>query len=334
MLYRNLGNSSLSISVIGLGGLHIGVFLNEEEATELINAAFEHGIQFIDTAPMYGSGKSESMIGRAIKGRRQQFVLGSKVGLSPIINEQGQFGVKTVPLNEKTILNSVEASLRSLQTDYIDLLQLHAYDVTIPIEETLGTLEKLKSSGKVRAVGCSNYCREEMALACDAIDGCNVSSFASLQTHYNILERRFETDLRPYCLRYNIGVLCYRALARGILNYKYKIGEMIPDSSRAAISTRVRQLLNNEILELVKRLNNFAVQRSATVGHLALAWLLSRPTVSSVVLGIRNKTQLLENICAVECRLSHTDIQEIDRIITEAGMLQKVLTDPPTFLET
>lgn len=334
MLYRNLGNSNLSISVIGLGGLHLGVFLNEKEAAELINTAFEHGIQFIDTAPMYGSGKSESIIGRAIKGRRQQFVLGSKVGLLPIVNEQGQFGVKTVPLDEKTILSSVETSLRSLQTDYIDLLQLHAYDATVPIEETLVTLEKLKSSGKIRAFGCSNYHREEMELACNAINRCKVSPFASLQTHYNILERRFETDLRPYCSKHGIGVLCYRALSRGILNYKYKIGEAIPDSSRAAVSARVRQLLKNEILELVKRLNDFAAQRSTTAGNLALAWLLSRPTVSSAVLGIRNQAQLLENICAVEFRLSHSEIQEIDRIIAEAGMLQKALTDPPTFLET
>ena len=334
MLYRNLGNSQLSISVIGLGGLHIGVFLNEEEAADLINTAFEQGIQFIDTAPMYGSGHSESIIGRIIKGRREQFVLGSKVGLLPIVNNQGQFGVKTIPLDEKTILNSVEMSLKALQTDYIDLLQLHAYDETVPIEETLMALEKLKSSGKIRAFGCSNYHHQEMERACSALDQCKINSFSSLQTHYNILERRFETDLRPHCIKHNIGVLCYRALARGILNDKYKVGEAIPDNSRAAVSNRVRRLLNNEILELVKRLNDFAIQRSTTVGHLALAWLLSQPMVSSAVLGIRNKTQLFENVRAIEFQLSDTDQKEIDHIVADMGMLQKVLTDPSTFLET
>lgn len=334
MLYRTLGHSNLSVSVIGLGGLHFGVFLNEEEATELVNKAFENGIQFIDTAPMYGSGKSESMIGRIIKGRRHHFVLGSKVGLSPITNAQGQFGVKTVPLDEKTIIRSVESSLASLQTDYIDLLQLHAFDATVSMEETLFALGKLKSSGKIRAFGCSNYNREEMESACHALDKCRVSSFASLQTHYNMLERRFETDLRPHCVKREIGVLCYRALSRGILNYKYKPSEKIPENSRAAVSGRVRQLLNNELLNLVQRLNNFAQQKSMTAGNLALAWLLNQPTVSSAVLGIRNATQLLDNVRAVECQLPHSDMQEIDRIIAETGMLQKVLADPSTFLET
>ena len=334
MKYRKLGNSDLSVSVIGLGALHFGVFLNENEATELINTAFSHGIQFIDTAPMYGSGKSEAIIGRAIKGRRQQFVIGSKVGLVPIVNEQGQFGVKTVPLDEKMITSSVETSLKSLQTDYIDLLQLHAYDAAVPVEETLMTLEKLKSSGKIRAFGCSNYHREEMKLVCDAIVKCKVSHFSSLQTHYNLLERRFETDLRPHCIEHNMGVLCYRALSRGILNYKYKPGEAIPDNSRAAGSARVRQLLKEDVLELVKRLNNFAAQKSMTAGTLALAWLLSRSTVSSAVLGIRNTSQLLENISALDWQITDSDIQAIDEIITEAGMLKKVQTDPTTFLET
>lgn len=334
MLYRPLGNSDLSVSVIGLGALHFGVFLNEEEATQLINEAFEQGIQFIDSAPMYGSGKSESMIGRIIKGRRHHFVLGTKVGLSPIINEQGQFGVKTVPLDEKTIFRSVETSLMALQTDYIDLLQLHAYDATVPMEETLYALEKLKLSGKIRAFGCSNYNREEMQSACQALDQCKVSPFASLQTHYNMLERRFETDLRPYCMKRDMGVLCYRALSRGILNYKYKPGEEIPENSRAAVSGRVRQLLKNELLDLVQLLNDFAAQKSMTAGNLALAWLLNQPTVTSAVLGIRNSAQLLDNIRSVECRLSHAEMQEIDRNISEVGMLQKVLTDPSTFLET
>lgn len=334
MQYTNLGHSDLSISVIGFGALHVGVFLDEQEAADLINTAFEQGIQFIDTAPMYGSGKSETIIGKIIKERRQEFVIGSKVGLSPVTNEKGQFGVKTVPLDEKTILNSVETSLKDLQTDYIDLLQLHAYDSTVPIEETLSTLEKLKASGKIRAFGCSNYHREELEQACNSIHQHQMSPFASLQTHYNILERRFETDLRPYCLKHRMGVLCYRALARGILNYKYKIDRIIPIDSRAAISTRVRQLLKKEVLEVVKHLNDFALQRSMTSGMLALVWLLNQPAVSAAIVGVRNKTQLLENISSIKFRLSEDELKEIDKMISEDGMLKKVLTDPPTFLET
>lgn len=125
-----------------------------------------------------------------------------------------------------------------------------------------------------------------------------------------------------------------RALTRGILNYKYKPGEEIPENSRAAVSGRVRQLLKNDLLDLVQRLNDYAAQKSVTAGNLSLAWLLSQSTVSSAVLGIRNVTELLDNIQAVECQLSHADMQEIDGIIAEAGMLQKVLASPSTFLET
>lgn len=334
MLYRTLGSSDLSVSVIGLGALHVGVFLNETEAATLINTAFEHGIQFIDTAPMYGSGQSESIIGRIIKGRRSDFILGSKVGLSPITNAQGQFGVKTIPLDEKTIFHSVETSLTSLQTNYIDLLQLHAFDTTVPMEETLFALEKLKKSGKIRAFGCSNYNQSEMEIACRTIEQCNTSSFTSLQTHYNMLERRFETDLRPYCVKHNMGVLCYRALSRGILCNKYQLGKKIPDNSRAAISKRVSQLLEDTLLGLIQDLHDFAIQREMTAGNLALIWLLTQPNVSAAVLGIRNKLQLLDNIQAITKKLSQDDMQEIDEIIKKTGMLQKSLSDPPTFLET
>lgn len=334
MEYRKLGNCSPKPSVLGVGGLHFGNFCDQTTTTSIVNRGLELGINFIDTAPMYGDGFSEACIKSAIEGHRNDFLIATKIGLEPRTAVDGTFGVSVAPLDEKSIRSSIEKSLRALGTDYIDLYQAHAFDPSTPLEETMATLDALVKEGKVRFIGCSNYFPGELELSAAAAAEHNWTQFVSFQAHYNLIERRAEEELTPGCRALGVGIICNRALARGILSGQYKHDQPLPEGSRAVKSFRVRRWLSERTLLLVAALNEFARKRGHTVTELAIAWLLARPGVSVVLVGMRNLNHLETNVRATEWTLSDEDLAEIDEIIEKRGLISQVRAMPETFFET
>ena len=334
MEHRTLGKSSLKPSVLGLGGLHFGVFSDEKQANRIVRRALDLGINFIDTAPLYGNGRSESFIRQAIGGRRQEVILATKVGLEPRTTGEGMFGVAVAPLDRAAIRASLERSLRELGTDCIDLFQLHAFNPEYPPEETLSTLDQLVAEGKIRFTGCSNYDSGQLNLMMGVAEENGWAGFTSLQAHYNLIERRCEKEIVPACRARGIGVVCNRALARGVLTGKYKWNRPYPEGSRAQSSVRVRRCLAESTLGLVEKLDRFAQERGWTSTALAVAWLLAQPGVSVVLAGVRDVTQLEACIRATQWHLSREDLGEIDRLIGQTGLLPQLTAAPETFLET
>jgi aryl-alcohol dehydrogenase-like predicted oxidoreductase len=332
MEYRNLG--SLKASVLGIGGLHFGNFCDQATTTRIMRRGLELGVNFIDTATMYGNGRSEEYIRKAINGHRRDFLIATKVGLEPATTPDGKFGVTVSTLDEKSIRSSIEKSLRALGTDYIDLYQVHAFDPKTPVAETMGTLDALVKEGKIRFIGCSNYFPGELELMTAAAEEHNWTKFVSFQTHYNLIERRAEKELFPSCRNQGVGVICYRSLARGILSGQYEPNQPLPEGSRAAKSFRVRRWLSEPTMQLVAALNELAQKYGHTITELSIAWLLARPGVSVVLAGMRNLQQLETNARATEWKLSDDDMKQIDGIIEKLGMTSQVEAMPETFLET
>jgi aryl-alcohol dehydrogenase-like predicted oxidoreductase len=334
MLYRKLGASELEVSVIGLGALHFGSLLDERQSIDIINESIERGVNFIDTAPMYGQSLSEEIVGKALAGRRNKYIVGTKVGLVPIINSEGNFGVRPARLTKAEINKSVESSLERLQTDYIDLLQLHAFDSTTEPEETFQALDELVRGGKVRHIGVSNYDYDQLKIMVKANRSADFPRICSMQSHYNILERRLEDDIIPFCQENSISTICYRALGRGIITNKYARGVAPPPASRAASSPRIKKHLNDANFGILETLNTFLATRAdISISMLSIGWLLSRPSVASMVLGIRDVCQLSENIRALRCRMSDRDFEELDALLRASGYLDYVKSNPETFLE-
>lgn len=333
MQYRKLGNSSLKTSALGVGALHFGVFCDQEATTRIIQRALDLGMNFIDTAPMYGNANSESFVKNAIKGRRSEVIIGTKVGLEPHFLADGTFGVEVVALNKRNIRHSVEKSLSNLGTDYIDLYQIHAFDASTPVGETMEALEELIREGKIRFAGCSNYDDAELNDAVKAADRQKLVRLVSLQCHYNLIERRAEQAIVPTCIEKNCSIICYRALCRGILTGKYKYNQPFPEGSRAQISNRVRRWLSKETLLLTQAIENYAQKYSRTLSELAISWLLSRPGVATVLVGVRDIKQLEVCARATDWRLTKADLHEIDKTINELGMTSQVRSLPETFLE-
>lgn len=334
MKYRKLGQSSLIASVLGIGGLHFGVFCDQATTTRIIRRALDLGVNFIDTAPMYGHDHSETFIKNAIHSRRHEVLLSTKVGLEPRIAPDGTLGVSVVPLTRAHIRSSLENSLRALGTDYIDLYQVHAFDPQTPIEETMEALDALVREGKVRFIGCSNYNHAELELVWAAVARCGRTQFSSFQVHYNLIERSAEQSIIPACRALGVGTICNRALARGILTGKYKPNQPLPEGSRAVTSQRVRRWLSERTLRLVVALEEFARERGHTVTELAIAWLLRKPDVSVILAGMRNLDHLETNVRAIEWTLSDEDLIEIDDIIQNFGLMTEVEVMPETFFET
>lgn len=333
MHYGQLGTSSLQSSVLGIGGLHFGLFCDQADTTRIIYRALDLGINFIDTAPLYGQGHSETLIKNAIQGRRDKVLLSTKVGLEPHTAPDGTFGVSVTPLTQNHIRRSLEKSLIALGTDYIDLYQVHAFDPNTPIQETLETLTVLVREGKVRFVGCSNYDHMQLQEASAAATKLRSVQFVSCQVHYNLLERRAEQDIVPLCLAIGSGIICNRALARGILTGKYQVNQPLPVGSRAVTSFRVRRWLDESTLLIVEALGRFAREHGRTVTELAIAWLLARQAVSVVLVGVRNLDQLESCARAVEWLLSDDELFRVEEIVEQFDSASRVRAMPETFFE-
>ena len=333
MKYREISNTNLKVSVIGLGALHFGTFLTQKESRNIVHHALDAGINFIDTSPLYGQGQSESIVKNAVNSRRKDVFIATKAGLEAVIRSDGTFGVEVPLISKEYLRKSVEDSLRALGTDYIDLFQLHAFDHQTPFEETIGCLEQLVQEGKLRFIGCSNYNAAQLKTATSVITRNDFISLATAQCHYNLLERRAQHELLQICRSNRISIICNRALARGILTGKYKHGKPLPYGCRAAVSYRIKRCLSKKTLNLVEALKKFSSEYSRTVTELAIAWLLSYNDVSTVLVGVRDILQLDICLQSVGWTLQKEDMLIVDEIIERMGLKNQVDSFPENFLE-
>lgn len=309
MQYRQLGNSGVRVSVIGMGTNRFGNVIKQDEANEIIAAAQDHGLNFIDTADVYADSQSETTLGHALKGRREHFVIATKVyfktGDGP--NDYGA--------SRYHILNGVEASLRRLQTDHIDLYQMHRWDDTTPIAETLRSLDDLIRSGKVRYIGASQYAAWQLAEANLLAELRGWSSFVTIQSHYHMLEREVEKEVLPYCRAHGVGFIPYFPLAGGFLTGKYKRGEPAPAGSRGESSGYVQQYMTEANYTRIEKLTEWAGERGRSLGELAHAWLLAQPQVCSVISGLTRLDHLLQNLKAADWELSAGELKQVNELL-------------------
>jgi aryl-alcohol dehydrogenase-like predicted oxidoreductase len=306
MQYRQLGKSGARVSVIGLGTNRFGFErMPQSEVDRVIAAAADLGVNFLDSADIYVGGRSEETLGSALKGRREQFVLATKY-----YNKTGE-GPNDWGGSRLHLSHAVEASLRRLQTDVIDLYYLHNYDPTTPVEEILRGLDDLVRAGKVRYIGASNFLAWQLARANLLADFHGWSPFVVIQAHYHLLERGLEKELLPFCSSQGVGLVPYFPLAGGFLTGKYKAGEAAPVGSRGESSGYVQQYMTPANYTFVERLDAWARERGHTSGDAAQAWLLSHPEVCSVISGVTRLDQLEANVKAAEWALTAAEAQEI-----------------------
>jgi aryl-alcohol dehydrogenase-like predicted oxidoreductase len=310
MEFRRLGNSGLKVSEVGLGGNNFGWWADEQTSAVVINSAIDAGINFIDTADVYDQGHSEEFIGRTLKGKRHQVIIATKFGgaMGQDPNERGG--------SRHHVLQAVDNSLKRLQTDYIDLYYIHMPDTSTPIEETLYALDNLVQSGKVRYIGCSNFPAWQVNEALWTSKINHLAAFVVIQQRYNLLSREIERELVPCCEAHDIGVIPYSPLANGLLTGKYRQGEEPPKDSR--LSTTVFPGMNRVLTEVnwevLSKLETFARECGHTVGELAIAWLLAKPWLVSVIAGARKVEQVASNVAAAEWKLTAEEVSAVDAI--------------------
>jgi aryl-alcohol dehydrogenase-like predicted oxidoreductase len=303
MQIRNLGASGLRVSAIGLGCNNFGGRLDLEASRTVIHRALDAGITLFDTADIYGErGGSETVLGKVLGARRQEIVLATKFGGA--MDDAGRLK----GASRGYIVQAVEASLRRLQTDWIDLYQIHFPDPLTPIEETLRALDDLIHAGKVRYIGCSNLPAWQMVEAQWTARDRRLTPFASGQYEYSLLVRQLEAELLPAMEAYRMGLLPYFPLANGLLTGKYHAGQSAPAGARLATSKGLAaRYLTPGNLELSARLEGFAQERGHTLLELAFGWLLSRPQVASVIAGATRPEQVSQNAAAGGWELTAED---------------------------
>jgi len=299
MEHKSLGNSGLKISAVGLGCNNFGGRCDEGQTKVVVDAALDEGITFFDTADMYGGGKSEVFLGEALGERRKEIVLATKFAL-PMGDGPLMRGA-----SRRYVFNAVEASLKRLNTDYIDLYQVHFPDPDTPIAETLDALTDVVRQGKARYIGCSNFNGWQLADAIWTSRHQHLASFITAQNHYNLLERNIERELVPAANYYNIGILPYFPLASGLLTGKYKRGEAAPEGVRLG-----EQALARADFDKVERLESYAREHGRTLLDLAVGWLASQPHVSCVMAGATKPEQISSNIAAADWKLTPEEIKE------------------------
>jgi aryl-alcohol dehydrogenase-like predicted oxidoreductase len=309
---RHIG--SLEVSLVGLGCNNFGMRLDYERTLSVVDAALDAGINFFDTADIYGGTRSEEFLGRALQGRRDRVILATKFGAR--VDDQRK-GAKP-----DYVRRAIEDSLRRLNTDRIDLYQLHGPDPETPIAETLAALDELVRSGKVREIGCSNFSvaqlREAEAAVRDGADG--AARFVSVQNEFSLLHRDPEKDVLPECERLGLAFLPYFPLASGMLTGKYRQGQPRPENTRLTTSERTAsRFLNDRNQETAEALARFAEARGHTLLELAFSWLASHRAVASVIAGATSPEQIRANAAAVSWQLTPEDLAEIDRIAPLQG---------------
>ncbi|MFE4973303.1 aldo/keto reductase [Kitasatospora sp. NPDC056651] len=317
MEYRHLGNSGLRVSVVSLGTMTFGgrgVFAKVGDsdvtgATRMIDLALDAGVNLVDTADSYSGGLSEEIVGQAMKGRWGRALIATKARMptGPGPNDAG--------LSRHHLIEACEGSLRRLGTDHIDLYQLHAWDGLTPLEETLTALDDLVRAGKIRYVGCSNYSGWHLMKALATADRIGAARFVSQQIHYSLQARDAENELLPIAVDQGVGVLAWGPLAGGLLSGKYRRGIEAPAGSRHLTDWNEPPVYDRERLYgIVETLVRIAEERAATPAQVALAWLLGRPAVASLVVGARTEEQLAGNLAAAGLALSEGERGRLDRV--------------------
>jgi aryl-alcohol dehydrogenase-like predicted oxidoreductase len=311
MQHRNLGSSSLRVSIVGLGCNNFGGRIDLEATRKVVDKAIETGITLFDTADAYGEpkGGSEECLGAILSTRRKQIVLASKCGL-PMDESGTRQGA-----SRRYITQAIEASLKRLRTDWIDLYQIHRPDPKTPIEETMRTLQDLIQQGKVRHIGCSNFSAAQLAEAQTCAKQASLTPFVSAQDQYSLLVRDIEGELSPSIKKHGLGLLPYFPLASGLLTGKYKRGAPMPEGSRLAYSQRhINRFGHDANMQAVEQLEAFVTQRGHTLLELAFGWLLSKPFVASVIAGATKPEQIEANVAAAGWIPSAEECTEVERI--------------------
>ena len=310
MEYKNLGGSGLRVSVVGLGCNNFGRRCDQEATSAVVNKALEVGVTLFDTADVYGPrGLSEEYLGVALKDKRREAIIATKfmgpMGDGPLWSGGSR----------RYIFDAVDASLKRLDTDYIDLYQIHFPDVNTPIAETMRALDDVVRSGKVRYIGCSNFTGWQVVEAQWVARSGHLSEFVSAQNQYNLLDRRIERELVPAANAHGLGVLPYFPLASGFLTGKYKQGETPPEGTRlAAGGGMADRVLNEGNFETLQKLESFADSAGHTMLDLAIGWLASQPHVSSVISGATKPEQVEQNVAAGAWVLNAEEMAKVNEI--------------------
>jgi aryl-alcohol dehydrogenase-like predicted oxidoreductase len=321
MEYRKLGCSGLAVPALTLGTGTFGASgvmkawgsSDASEATRLLDVALEAGLNMFDSADVYSEGRSEEILGKAIKGRREQVLISTK----------GTFrngpGPNDVGSSRQHLISSVEASLRRLGTDHIDLYQLHAFDALTPVEETLQVLDDMVRSGKIRYIGCSNFSGWHLMKSLSTSDALGLTRYVAHQAYYSLVGRNYEWELMPLGLDQGVGAVVWSPLGWGRLTGKVRRGHPLPPVTRLndAANTEMGPPVDQEYLyTVVEALDEVAKETGKTVAHISLNWLLQRPTVATVVIGARNEEQLRQNIGSVGWKLTPAQVAQLDAAST------------------
>ena len=308
MQYRNLGRTGIKVSPYCLGAMMFGPMGNpdHDDCARIVHKALDAGINFIDTADRYSAGESETIVGKALKGRRENVVLATKfhapMGTDP--NRQGN--------GRRWIMQAVEDSLARLQTDYIDLYQVHRPDPSTDIEETLSALKDLQRAGNIRAFGSSTFPVSEIVEAQWVAEKRGLSRFRTEQPPYSILDRAIERDMLPTAQRYGMGVMVWSPLSKGLLTGRYRKGQPMPDSLRSKMMPA--QMSDERSLDAVEKLLPLAAEAGMSLTHMAIAFVMAHPGVTAAILGPRTMEQFDDLLAGAELRLSDELLDRIDQI--------------------
>lgn len=307
MEMRRIGQ--LDVSVVGVGCNNFGWTIDYDKASQVVDAALDAGINFFDTADIYGKRQSEEFLSRALGNRRHRAVIATKFGMD--VDGSLKSG------RPEYVRQAAEDSLRRLGTGHIDLYYIHRPDPNVPIADTLGALSDLVSAGKVREIACSNFTADMLAAANDAARG--RGRFVAVQNQCNLLHRDPERDVLPACERLHIAFVPYFPLASGLLSGKYRRGQPAPEGSRIAAVGHFAGMLSDQNLGVVESLRSLAESKGHTLLELAMSWLLARPTVASVIAGATSPQQVAANAAAAGWRLTDADMAAVDAIVPSAG---------------
>ena len=310
MRYGRLGDSGLAVSVVGLGCNNFGRRIDRDASHAVVDTAITAGVTLFDTADSYGTppGTSEQFLGEALKGRRDDVIVATKFGHDLRGANGPDWGARG---SRRYVLRAVEASLRRLDTDWIDLYQLHYPDEETPVEETLVTLTDLVKEGKVRYIGCSNVAGWQVADAAWTASSAGLAGFISVQNEYSLLDRSIEAEVVPACERFGLGVLPYFPLAQGLLTGKFRRGEPAAPGTRLATRPEV---LDSADWDVVEALAAFAEECDVGLLDVAIGWLAAQPAVASVIAGATRPEQVPANVAAVEWIPSVEDLAALDAI--------------------
>jgi aryl-alcohol dehydrogenase-like predicted oxidoreductase len=294
MKYKNLSKTSLKVSVLSLGTMMFGGQTSESESIQIMDNAFEHGINFFDTANSYNQGESEKIVGKGLKGRRDEIILATKVR-SPMGNNPNNAG-----LSRRNIVSSVDASLKRLDTDYIDIYYMHAPDYETSIEESLETMSTLVKTGKIRYIGVSNYAAWQIADMLAICDKRNYIAPIITQNVYNPITRGIETELVPFLKAHGLGMAIYNPIAGGLLAGKHKSGKPAENTRFANNQTYFNRYWSDENFAAVEKLTQIAAECGLSILQLSMKWCAAQESVTSIISGVSRLDQILQNIASME----------------------------------